>query len=120
MTPTTYGYRIPSIGDFSKGVAGWMSQLIYNWNRINNHSHNGIDSPLLGISALINTASVLTKTTNYSVNNTDVMIVCNGTFQITLPDATWFVGERHEIVNSGAGVITIATSPGQTISGAGN
>ena len=66
MTPTTYGYKNPDNGDTSKGALGWMAAWLFNWTRIDGHSHNGIDS------ALLSTASFATPS-------------------VTAPNASWIV-----------------------------
>lgn len=49
MITTAYGYQVPVSGDPSKGTTGWMPGYEFNVNRLNGHTHNGIDSALLTI-----------------------------------------------------------------------
>jgi hypothetical protein len=59
------------------------------------------------------------KTATYNVSATDYVINCtSGTFTVTLPTAIGITGKPFVIKNTGTGVITIATSLGQTIDGA--
>jgi len=53
MTSTTYGYLNPNQGDLSKGTTGWMVAMNSNWLRIDQHSHNGIDSTLLTSASIV-------------------------------------------------------------------
>ena len=62
------------------------------------------------------------KTSNYTLDK-DYFINCNGTFNITLPEATAInlgmpPGRFYKIKNTGTGVITILTTASQTIDGA--
>jgi hypothetical protein len=62
---------------------------------------------------------IQTKTTTYSVVGTDDFIICtSGTFTVTLPTAVGRAGKIFKVKNTGAGVITLATTGGQTIDGA--
>jgi hypothetical protein len=55
------------------------------------------------------------KTGTYAISPTDYLINCTAnTFTVTLPTAVGITGRIYEIVNSGAGVITIATTSSQT------
>lgn len=55
----------------------------------------------------------------YSVQMSDGVVNCtSGTFTVTLPTAVGCAGQWFAVKNSGAGVITVAGSGGQTIDGA--
>lgn len=57
----------------------------------------------------------ISKTANYTATAANYSIECTtGTFQITLPTAVGITGREYEIVNSGAGTITIGTTSGET------
>jgi hypothetical protein len=49
MQTLTYGYRKPETGDRAKGAGGWMESIAYDIERLNDHDHDGINSPLLPI-----------------------------------------------------------------------
>ncbi len=51
MTPSTYGYRIPDTGDLAKGANGWFASLVYNFERLDDHNHDGVNSTLLSFSS---------------------------------------------------------------------
>jgi hypothetical protein len=51
-----------------------------------------------------------------SAANTDYVYFCTGTFTLTLPSAVGNTN-RYSIINSASGVITVATTSGQTIDG---
>lgn len=58
------------------------------------------------------------KTSTYSITSADYTIDCtSGTFTATLPTAVGISGRLYVVKNSGAGVITIACTGGQTIDG---
>lgn len=60
-------------------------------------------------------------TSTYSVLPSDYVVDCtSGTFTVTLPTATDMPGRTYIVKNSGAGVITVATSLGETIDGSGS
>jgi hypothetical protein len=55
------------------------------------------------------------KTATYLITATDYLIDCTAnSFTVTLPTAVGITGRIYEIVNSGAGTITIATTSSQT------
>ncbi len=59
------------------------------------------------------------KTGTYSIATTDNTIECTtGTFTVTLPTAVSVAGRFYTVKNSGAGVVTVATTSSQTIDGA--
>lgn len=49
MTSTTYGYRVPDIGDPGLGATGWFASLVYDVTRLDQHDHDGVNSALLTI-----------------------------------------------------------------------
>lgn len=58
------------------------------------------------------------KSASYSIVETDHTIeVTSGTNTQTLPTAVGITGRHYEIINSGTGVVTVATTGGQTING---
>jgi len=54
----------------------------------------------------------------YAASSSDCVINCTGTWTLTLPTAVGVSGRFYYIKNSGAGVITVACTGGQTIDGA--
>ena len=71
----------------------------------------------LAVSGSMRTAYVA-KTATYAVIASDHTIECtSGTFTVTLPTAAGIGGTEYTIKNSGAGVITAATTSSQTIDG---
>ena len=63
------------------------------------------------------TPAVNAKTANYTlvVGDSGEFITCDGTFNITIPSATFAAGDRVDFVNIGTGVITFLQGSGQTI-----
>jgi hypothetical protein len=60
-------------------------------------------------------AAYVAKTANYTATISDYTIECTAnTFQVTLPTAVGITGRIYNIVNSGAGTITIGTTSSQT------
>lgn len=57
------------------------------------------------------------KTANYTLTSNDYTVNCTAnSFTITLPTAVGITGRAFEVTNTGTGIITIATTGGQTIS----
>jgi hypothetical protein len=52
MQTTAYGYLNPDQGDLSKGTNGWMAAVNFDIDRLNGHTHNGVDSPLLNFGSI--------------------------------------------------------------------
>lgn len=60
-------------------------------------------------------ANYVEKTGTYTLDITDYTVnATSGTFTFTLPNSSGIGGRVYNLVNSGAGVITISTSGGQT------
>ena len=58
------------------------------------------------------------KTATYTIADSDHLIDCtSNTFTVTLPTAVGIPGKLFIVKNSGAGVITVATTSSQTIDG---
>jgi hypothetical protein len=69
-------------------------------------SLGGITFPVTGINA------------SYTVNTNDYLVdVTGNTITVTLPTAVGIDGKNYVIKNSGNGVVTVATTSGQTIDG---
>lgn len=62
------------------------------------------------------TATITNKTDTYEIQSTDEVIRCDGTFTVTLPEATGS-GRAYAIKNIGTGVITVACNGADTIDG---
>jgi len=85
-------------------------------------THATGDYDAVGAAAAVTYATLtgpyVAKTTTYTILATDSVIDCTaGTFTITLPTAVGCMGRSYIIKNSGAGVITVATTSSQTIDG---
>jgi len=75
-------------------------------------------SSTLGLTTSGLSVGYVAKTSTYSIANADHTIDCtSGTFTVTLPTAVGVTGKVFVVKNSGAGVITIATTSSQTIDG---
>lgn len=62
--------------------------------------------------------SYVAKTANYTLTAVDELVDCtSNSFNITLPTAVGISGRRHNVKNSGTGIITILTTSSQTIDG---
>lgn len=62
--------------------------------------------------------SYVAKSSTYSITTLDSVINCtSGTFTVTLPTAIGVTGREYKIINSGTGVVTVATTSSQTIDG---
>lgn len=59
----------------------------------------------------------VSKTSTYSITETDYVVRCSGTFTVTLPTAVGVSDKIYLIKNSGVGVITLDTTSSQTIDG---
>lgn len=61
-------------------------------------------------------AGYVAKTANYTLTTTDYTVDCTtGSFTVTLPTAVGVTGQIYNIINSGSGTITVATTSSQTI-----
>lgn len=60
---------------------------------------------------------VRTEYSNYTVTSEDAIILCNGTFTVTLPSAIGLDGQSFKIKNVGTGVITVDGDNSEAIDG---
>ena len=58
------------------------------------------------------------KTTTYTLTSTDVVVLCTGTFTVTLPTAVGIAGKAYFVKNVSTGVITLDGAGSETIDGA--
>jgi len=68
--------------------------------------------------SISSTVNIATKTSAYTLVNTDVVILGNGTFTLTLPTAVGISGKQYRIKNIGTGTITVDGDGSETIDGA--
>lgn len=59
MHVTTYGYQIPDTGDPAKGADGWMAAVVFNFERLDEHDHDGINSPLISSASFATSTSTI-------------------------------------------------------------
>lgn len=60
---------------------------------------------------------VVAKTGAYTATAQDDVILCNGTFTVTLPTAVGIVGKVYHIKNNGVGTVTVDGDSSETIDG---
>lgn len=58
---------------------------------------------------------LVTKTDDYTITDDDAVILCNGTFTLTLPTAVGIDGRIYTIKNIGTGEVTIDGNGDETI-----
>lgn len=61
--------------------------------------------------------NVKAKTANYTATSSDHVILCTGTFTVTLPTAIGITGKTYLVKNVSTGVITVDGNGGQTLDG---
>lgn len=59
--------------------------------------------------------ALTTKTSNYTLTENDEVVLCSGTFTITLPTAVGKTGKKYYVKNIGTGSITIDPNGTETI-----
>lgn len=62
--------------------------------------------------------TIVTKTANYPIIATDDVVLCNGTFTVTLLTAVGRAGKAFKVKQVGTGTVTMASTSAQTIDGA--
>ncbi len=65
---------------------------------------------------LVNT-NVVSKTANYTADIDDGIILCTGTFTVTLPTAVGISGKIYHVKNVSTGLITLEGDSTETIDG---
>ena len=58
------------------------------------------------------------KTAPYTANTSDIIILANGTFTVTLPTPVGATGRFYTVKNTGTGTVTVATTAGTIDGGA--
>jgi hypothetical protein len=86
------------------GLSGIQGGAVDEYYHLTELEHTRLSTGSLSISSI---------TTTYSILSTDDVLLCNGTFTVTLPSALGS-GKLYHIKNIGVGVITLA---GNTIDG---
>jgi hypothetical protein len=80
--------------------------------------NNELDNFRRDINRYVGTESVTTLTEAQTVAVDNDVMLCNGTFTVTLPTVTGLNGRFYTIKNIGSGTITIACNGTETIDGA--
>jgi len=70
------------------------------------------------IRSLSGRLKVVSKTSTYTITASDDVILCSGTFTVTLPTASGIAGTTYHIKNNGTGTLTIDGDGSETIDGA--
>ena len=65
----------------------------------------------------LSNTKVVSKTTTYTATTSEGIILCSGTFTVTLPTAVGIQGKVFNIKNTGTGTITVDANGTQTIDG---
>lgn len=115
LQSTIYGFLPPRMTTTQQDAVTSVDNglFIYNTTRTEPRYYNGVAW------AGVLSPPYIAKTTTYGILSTDYTIDCtSGTFTVTLPTAVSITGREYIIKNSGAGVITVATTSSQTIDGA--
>ncbi len=68
-------------------------------------------------SSVSSTVNLVTKTGAYTLTASDVVVLADGTFTLTLPTAVGIAGKMYYIKNIGTGVITVDGDGSETIDG---
>lgn len=63
------------------------------------------------------TSNITIATTTMTLIADDEIVICNGTFTITLPAVAVYPGKRYYIKNKGTGIITVGGNSLETIDG---
>ena len=61
--------------------------------------------------------TVVSKTTTYTILSTDDVVLCTGTFTVTLPTAVGIAGKAYRVKNVSTGVVTLDGDGTETIDG---
>lgn len=137
-TSAAFTQALPAVSGLPTGMIITFKNIATNGNVVtldpnSSETIDGITTLILaqGKSAqLINTGTawlnllpgsakrqVNTQTTTYTATDADDLIICTGTFTLTLPSAA-VKGKQLIIKNAGTGVITISRASSDTIDGA--
>lgn len=95
----------------------WAQRTITAGNGIAVTNGNGVaGNPTIAVDGTVQAIS--TKTGAYTATATDEVLLCNGTFTLTLPAAASNTRRRYSVRNTGAGTVTIDPNAAELINGA--
>lgn len=117
--PTINANRLPKIENLPLKARLEVTDELAIENSTSTPPGNLSRMSALDIITSLDTMGIASVNTTYNIAITDRLILCaGGSYTVTLPDATAYTaGEKHKIINIGTGIITIATTAGQKISG---
>ena len=75
MNLSKYGYEIPEAGDESS--TEWQPGITKNWERLNNHSHNGIDSAKIAFANIQKVSTLVYQADWVATGNGDYSAIVN-------------------------------------------
>jgi hypothetical protein len=115
-----YPYRGDNMMDLGKSSNRWRN--IYGSNFFAGRIGVGTSAPASSLQVNGSFATSYTsKTSAYAVDANDYTVDCTAnSFTVTLPSAEGIAGRMYVIINSGSGIITVATSSKQTIGNSPN
>lgn len=95
----------------------WAQRTITAGNGIAVTNGNGVaGNPTIAVDGTVQ--AIATKTGAYTATETDEVLLCNGTFTLTLPAAASNTRRRYSVRNTGAGTVTIDPNAAELINGA--
>lgn len=95
----------------------WAQRTITAGNGIAVTNGNGVSgNPTIAADGTVQAIS--TKTGAYTATASDEVLLCNGTFTLTLPAAASNTRRRYSVRNTGAGTVTIDPNAAELINGA--
>jgi hypothetical protein len=100
MQQSTYGYRIPETDDMAKGVDGWFSSIEFNWNRMDSHNHDGVNSASLSLNSISPYSNTIVAPQTFVYAN-----VNDSTDRITISSHGW----TQTQVDSSTGIPVVLT-----------
>lgn len=95
----------------------WAQREITAGNGVSVTNGDGVSgNPTISVDGTVQAIS--TKTGAYTATSGDEVLLCNGTFSLTLPAAASNTRRRYSVRNTGAGTVTIDPNAAELINGA--
>lgn len=89
MKVSTYGYKVPEDSD-----TNFWDYVEYNWNRLNSHSHDGVDSPHIPAKSVTRASATISGSWSASGSFYRTLVTMPTDYEFDNTNLTFLIGSE--------------------------